>query len=254
MTEPRDPPPLKEWALGLCLITAGSLIPSILLITTGSAGLTVLAVIGALVLAGLLFGEDLTAASAVGMIPALFFVSFAAKPLYHLALAEVAREVSVREAPDRSQAETFVFRDGRIELSMARVKVGRRGKHGRTRHWVAPILPPGWSPKERVPAWAVYTQVTRREGPPKRWSNDARVAFRAFPEEEYDGLIATTEKVHGLRTAAGAPRVEVASQRFWERYIWIGVSVFVLGCLVWSIPWLMPRGRAPAPPSRDERT
>lgn len=241
-TRPRWRP--GRWLTGLAIVVGSPLLTFLLVYPLARSLMTMLAIMVVLPLTWWI-GHRVSGGKKLGVAVGIalftgFFMAGGAKATYHYWFGRTV-SVSIAEAPRHPEADTLEFEDGevRADLHYARVwtttsKDRKTGTTSTTTHYrtVAPIVPPGWTPEQPVPAWA----VTRSHGaPPERWIG-ARVGLRADPgdEESFREAIASAEWRHGLRTAPGAPMLEAFTPELISRYRWAFWIVLLVGAALWS--------------------
>lgn len=129
--------------------------------------------------------------------------------LGELALWIPSGEISVAEAPSQRFATAYTFRDAatRPELSGSESQRGRRGGPGRA-YRVMPLVPPGWTPADPVPAWAACSTP---DCPPKTPSPRFGARVARMDVDAFEKAARAAAATHGLRVAPGAPLLQTGA-------------------------------------------
>jgi hypothetical protein len=205
-------------------------------------------------------------------------------PLFSLMLPEArifgpVPTVPVAEAPSRPAAAGFRLpgaapdAERQREVSVARSSAGRdlRGRPSapvtvRGTYLVAPVVAPGWTPAEPVPAVAVQdidTPFPARSGPPRPWAPEGGL-IKLLPEATRDAAVRQALVQAGLAAAPGLVIGRWVERPGWARldaalpllWVWGGAL------LAWAVlavplspvrPGKPPRGRFARPPSARAR-
>jgi len=216
------------------------------------AGMGALVVLG---MAGLAFGYRsgmmaVLGATFVALLPAAMAVQGAVD--YRAASKGMFVEIGAAEAPRHANAPVLVFKDARIAGDLGYAYRTERTVGGPSQpvyYGAAPIVPPGWTQAQKVPAWMTCSDG-QESWCPKVFATPVKSAAPADARDRARHRAAADEamKRHGLAEEPGAPLLRhTTSSADTAGGAMTGMIVMpILGFVAWLIGFLVWRAIKPA--------
>lgn len=238
-------PLMSAIGLGFAVFVLMSVIPTALGFVSYGLGMGALV---ALSLAGLSWGYrtgilSILGATFVALLPAALAVGGTddLKTARRITVAEI----SVVDAPARTNAQVLIFSDVRVATDFTVTWTTRRPSGQELHYAMAPLVPTDWQRSTPVPAWRVCSGGDA-DWCPWALSQPVRATQRvsAADEERYRSSLAEMTKRFGLTSAPGAPLLQLTtppSQRA-EAAMTGVIFMPILGFVAWLLGLLLWRG------------
>jgi hypothetical protein len=191
-----------------------------------------------------------------GAILAIFFgvmLGIVVPPLQRLGAAPRLHQTSPGELPYAPEASVFTFREGTQALDFSSFlyvtveSTDSKGKKTTSKklYAVAPLVGPGWTREQEVPAWSTCESPTVAHDVCEQQFRTPVRAGIVNPVQDPDFLkaIAKAEEQHGLRSRVGArlvelvPDAEQAIRGKWRTLVMVTLIVCALWAVIISVLW-----------------
>lgn len=189
----------------------------LLLSADNVGGLFVVIAVGAIALGGAVALLTRQTAMVAAIVLGAFVGTFASAYLLdslrdlEVQLDHVRRQVPPSGFADAEAGTVVTLRDATLRSDLVGGSIVERRRGGTEQVRVAPIVPPGWTPADPVPAWAGFRTSdswiggsTEADGL-AAWAVAANAGFVVAHDRFYDAAIANAEERHHLRAVASAP-------------------------------------------------
>jgi len=164
-----------------------------------------------------------------------------------LVRSNVVRDVALDALGAQPAGRVVYLRDATLSATYVGGSEHKRRRGKVDVYRAAPVVTPGWTRADPVPAWAVFRTNNSMIGGTSEadglatWATPARAGFIVANDGQYREAIADAERRHGLRSAPGAPLLEWRDpdakrrgyrDRFWKvllvtQLVWLAAAAFL---------------------------